>query len=162
MLKRTSDFDDWYLNLHPQLVSVVIATFGDHHLGAEAADEACVRAYERWSSVRAMSSPNGWAIRVALNVAKRRRRRRAMESRLLGRTRTCDAPGQGGELWHVVSALPERQRQAVALRHVVQLTEREIAEVMGISRGGVSSTLRAAYSALKLNLTDQESSSRNA
>lgn len=161
MLKNR-DFDEWYLSVHPQLVSVVVATFGDPHLGSESADEACVRAYERWSSVQAMSSPDGWAVRVALNIAKRKQRRGAMEQRLLGRSPTHEVEGPAGELWHVVSALPQRQRQAVALRHVAQLSEREIAEVMGISRGGVSSTLRAAYSALKLTLTDQESRTSDA
>lgn len=156
MLKRNSDFDEWYRTMHPQMVAVVVSSFGDPHLGTDAADEACVRACERWSTVREMSSPNGWAIRVALNVARRKQRRRAMERRLLGSPPPRDVDGPAGELWLVVAALPVRQREAVALRHVAQLTEAEIAEIMGITRGGVSSTLRAAYSALKVTLTEDE------
>lgn len=158
MLNIDRSFDEWYQAIHPQLIAVLVASFGDLGLARECADEACVRALEKWDSVREMSSPNGWAVRVALNVAKRRLRRRTIELRLLSRSVIGDVAGPAGELWHVVRQLPPRQRQAVALRHVTQMTEAEIADVMGISRGGVSSTLRAAYSALKLALNDEEGS----
>ena len=36
----------------------------------------------------------------------------------------------------------------VALRHVVHLTEAQVAAAMGVARGTVSATLRAAYAAL--------------
>lgn len=62
--------------------------------------------------------------------------------------------GPTGELWQLVRALPARQRTAVVLRHVADLTEPEIGEAMGISRGGVSSTLRAAHSSLRRQLAD--------
>jgi RNA polymerase sigma-70 factor (ECF subfamily) len=57
-------------------------------------------------------------------------------------------------MWDVVAGLPDRQRQAVVLRHVGQLREEEIAQAMGISRGTVSSTLRAAYKSLRIAIAD--------
>lgn len=149
-------FEAWYRALYPNLVASLGAVFGDRELAREAADEAVARAYERWPRVRDMSSPNGWAYQVALNEARRRRRRHVVERRLLSR-RGPDrvmADGPTDELWQLVRALPARQRTAVVLRHVADLTEPEIGEAMGISRGGVSSTLRAAHASLRRQLVD--------
>ena len=64
-------------------------------------------------------------------------------------------PAPAGEAWALVAALPERQRTAVVLRHVADLTEPEIARVMGITRGTVSSTLSDAHRALRAQLADE-------
>ncbi len=162
MLNIDRSFDTWYQAFHPQLTATLVASFGDVGVARDAADEACVRAFERWESVGDMASPNGWAVRVGMNVAKRRLRRRAVEMRILNRSAIDDVAGPAGELWYVVRDLPTRQRQAVALRHVTQMTEAEIADVMGISRGGVSSTLRAAYAALKIELTHEQGQASHA
>ena len=77
-----------------------------------------------------------------------------MEQRLLRGQRSESVDPPAGELWEIVEGLPPRQRQAVVLRHVGQLREVEIGGVMGISRGAVSSTLRAAYQSLRLALDD--------
>ncbi len=105
-----------------------------------------------------MASPSGWTYRVALNVVRRRARRRALERRLFGRPRREDVPGPAGELWLLVAELPLRQRTAVLLRHVGQNTEQEIAEVMGVARGTVSSALRTAYQRLAIAVTDDDAS----
>jgi RNA polymerase sigma factor (sigma-70 family) len=52
------------------------------------------------------------------------------------------------DLWSAVRDLSERQRTVVALRYVVDLKERDIAEVLGISRSTVSTTLRDAHTRL--------------
>lgn len=139
---------------HPRLVTALAAMFGDRDLAAESADEALVRAYERWRRVSSMDSPEGWTYRTGLNVARRILRRRSLEAALLRRERRepDPLPGPAGEIWDLVAVLPERQRQAVVLRHVGQLREREIAEVMGVARGTVSSTLRSAHESLRMEL----------
>ena len=151
-----AEFEAWYRAEHPRLVTLVTAVVGDAEIGREAVDEALARAFERWERVSEMSSPTGWTYRVALNAARRRARRRAMEERLLRRWIPHDVPGPTGEVWVVVAGLPLRQRTAVLLRHVGQLTEEEIADVMGVARGTVSSTLRAAYRRLGAELRDDD------
>ncbi len=148
-------FDAWYREVHPGLSASLAVGFGDPELASEAADEAIVRAFERWDRVSTMDSPGGWTYRVAVNVARRKRRRQTLERTLL-RDRRAPVPGPAGELWLLVADLPERQRIAVALRHVAALTEAEIGEAMGIARGTVSATLRHAYQSLKSQLDDQE------
>lgn len=147
------EFESWYVQLHPRLVTALAAATGEPDVSREAADEAVARAYERWPRVSRMDSPEGWTYRVAFNVARRRLRRRTFERRVLFRDPTVHETADGGELWHLVEELAPRQRRAVVLRHVGQLTEPEIASVMGVSRGTVSSTLRAAYRNLRVGIT---------
>lgn len=152
------DFEAWYRDLHPRLVTALVAGFGSADVARDAADEAIARAFARWDRVSSMASPGGWAYRVAFNVARRRLRRSSHERRLLAATRAEAVAGPAGELWSLVAELPERQRLAVVLRHVGHLPEAEIASMMKISRGGVSSTLRAAYRTLRMELDDETAS----
>ncbi len=48
------------------------------------------------------------------------------------------------EVWDAVGRLPRRQREAIPLRYLRDLGDREIAEVMAVSMGTVASTLHDA------------------
>ena len=146
----TVRFETWYRQHHPRLVASLAAVFADPEIARDAADEAIVRAFERWERVSVMASPEGWTYRVAINVARRRMRRLRVEQLIVQRFRSESAPPPAGELWHIVASLSERQRLAIVLRHIGHLQEAEIADAMGITRGGVSSTLRAAYRNLRI------------
>lgn len=147
------DFEGWYLREHPRVVSALAAITGRPSVAAEAADEAFVRACERWDHVRAMESPGGWVYQTALNDARRRLRRAGHERRLLGRL--AHDPAQGPwdpapehwspELWEALRSLPLREREAIALRYVADLSVAEVAEVMGISSGTAAWTLHSAH-----------------
>lgn len=153
MADPTVVFEDWYREVHADLASSLLVAFGDVELAKEAADEAIARAYERWARVSVMASPSGWTYRVAVNVARRRCRRRNLEDLITRRQRPQPpVPGPAGELWLLVEQLPERQRLAVAFRHVAGMTEVEVGRAMGISRGTVSATLRQAYQNLRRQL----------
>lgn len=148
------EFEKWYRELYPTLVGSLAGAFGDLELAREAADEAVVRAFEKWDRVASMASPAGWTYRVAFNFARRKRRREAIERQLYLRVDRAKAvvEGPSGEIWLEVARLPLRQRMAVVLRHVGGLSEPEIAKIMGISRGGVSTALRCAYSRMRANM----------
>jgi DNA-directed RNA polymerase specialized sigma24 family protein len=138
-------FEAWYEREHDRMIATLLLTTGDMELAVEGVDEACSRALERWSRVSTMESPSGWVYRVALNQASRLARRQNLEKRLFRKlVPKPDLPGPAGEIWELVESLPRRQRQVVMLRYVADLPEAEIAAVLEISRGTVSSTLRDA------------------
>jgi RNA polymerase sigma-70 factor (ECF subfamily) len=115
---------------------------GNFDLAHDAVDEAFTRAFARWDRVRKMDSPTGWTYRVALNALRRAQRRAALEGRLLARhVPVPDVPRPATGAWDLVRSLPLRQRTAVVLRYVADLTEVDIADAMGVTRGTVSSTL---------------------
>jgi RNA polymerase sigma-70 factor (ECF subfamily) len=142
-------FDGWYAREHPRLVTSLLLVTGDVHVAAECVDEAFARALEQWDRVSVMDSPAGWTYKVALHHARRSARRRSMERHLLFRhERPVDVPAPAGEIWLLLAQLPRRQREVVVLRHIADMTEADIGEVLGISRSTVSSTLADAHARL--------------
>jgi DNA-directed RNA polymerase specialized sigma24 family protein len=154
---EAGDFESWYRREYPRVLATLVLVLGHGDLAREAADEAFARALARWPSVSQMASPGGWTYRVALNLARRSARRAALEHRLLRGARPEDhsVPGPAVELWHVVGGLPRRQREVVVLRHLLDLREREIADVLGIRRSSVSQSLAAAHRTLRGWLSDE-------
>lgn len=59
------------------------------------------------------------------------------------------------ELWAAVADLPDRQREAIALRYVSGLTETEVAATMGVTDGSASATLSKARRRLAEVLRDE-------
>lgn len=132
-------FEEWYRLEHPRVVATMLLVTGDLALAADCADEAFARALQHWRRVSAMRSPAGWVFRVARNCSRRALRRASLERRLLLRTpRAAEVPAPAGEMWALVGCLPRRQREIVALRHVADMREAEVAEALGLSRSTVS------------------------
>jgi RNA polymerase sigma-70 factor, ECF subfamily len=152
------DFTTLYETERDGMARSLLVIGGDAEAARDAVAEAFSRAYERWPRVAAMDSPGGWVYRVALNDLRRRMRRRALESRLLGRERPrpIPPPDIDPELWDAVGALPGRQREAIVLRYVGDLTERDVAGVLGISEGAASAALVAARRRLAEQVTDRK------
>ena len=153
---EAGDFDGLYRGQHRRVVAVLVAVCGEPDLARDAADEAFARAYDRWDRVARMEAPAGWVYRVALNVLRRSLRRRALEMRLLHRQYLpAEDVVPHPEVWAAVRSLPVRQRTAIGLRFVADLAEADIAAVMGVSRGTVSSTLADARGRLAELLADE-------
>ena len=156
-VNATDTFEEWYRREHPRLVTSMLLVAGNIHLAQEAADEAFARALARWERVSVMASPNGWTYRVALNVLRRRGRRAARDRELLARGRPPEqVPAPAGEAWDVVRRLPPRQRTAVVLRYVADLTEEQVGAAMGVSRSTISSALADARRTLGRMLAEED------
>lgn len=153
-------FEDWYPAVHARLFAALVVVADDWDAARDATDEALTRALERWDRVSVMASPDGWAYTVGVNLLRRRRRRLARERATVVHVEEA-VPELSPEVWSVVRALPPRQREAVALRYVLDLTEPEVARVMGIAVGTASATLGAARAGLRDLLGDQERTARD-
>lgn len=154
-------FEDFYAAHRDRLIVTLSGSVRDLDLCASAVDEALVRAFARWSRIGRHPEPAGWVFVTARNIARKQLKRRhrhetfSLEDRAARGDRTLPIDPADGDVWRVVAQLPDRQREAVGLRHLLGLTERGIGEVMGISRGTVSSTLRDAYRSLGIALQDE-------
>ena len=143
------------------MVATVAAFCGQRDRAIDAVDEAFARAVSQRSRVEAMSSPEGWILTVAFNEVKRgitrsARRRRAEET--APAASWIEPHDPRFDLWTAVGDLPDKQRQAVALRYLADLSEPQIAEVMGVAVGTVSASLAAARRSLaaRLAIDDEE------
>jgi len=139
-------FETWYRATHPRVLAALVVTIGDVDMARDATSEAFTRALHHWSRVHAMESPEAWVHRVAINVVRRSRRRQLLEERLLRRQRLEPPPPPqvAPEVWDALAALPLRQRQAVALRYLLGMTQADVAAAMGVAPGTAAATLHAA------------------
>ena len=155
MMPTVTSFEEFYAETHRRVRASLVVAVGDKDVAFDAVDEAYARAFLAWDRVSQMDAPRAWVYRVALNVVRRRVRRRTLEQTLLRRVAPePELPPAAGEVWILVRDLPERQRLAVVLRYLGDLTEAQIAEVMGIKRGTVSRTLADAHRSLAGELRD--------
>ena len=145
-------FENFFGQERKRLVAALHNLTGDLDVSADAIDEAMARAYARWSRLENHPEPAGWVFVTARNIARRRLRRANRHPDAV----QAPVHQHNTELWMLVSALPDRQREAVVLRHVAGLTERSVGEAMGVTRGTVSSTLRDAYRKLETELGNDE------
>lgn len=148
-------FESWYRLAQPRVATSLAIALGDRDLASDVTDEAFVRVLQRWQRVSQFEHLTAYVYKVAFNLARRQLRRRAVAARLLPLVARAEQDPPTDELWMAISELSDRRRTAVVLRHVGQLTEPEIAEVMGITRGTVSRTLRAAYDQLRPDVNEK-------
>lgn len=123
----------------------VVANRGE---AEDIAQETMVRAYLRWSRVEHYVEP--WAVRVATNLALDNVRRRSRRFRVSVRSEPAPAVADERlDLARAIARLPKRQREAVALRYVADLSEADTAQAMGCSTGSVKQHASRGLTALR-------------
>jgi RNA polymerase sigma-70 factor, ECF subfamily len=147
-VKTDPRFEELYRAEFPSVFHTVYALCGDQDVSEEAAQEAFLRAFERWKRLREESWMMGWIITTAINVARRRLRRRAPVELALARSE----PEGAIDIWRAVGALPLREQQAVVLYYHLDLPTAEIATAMGCAESSVRVYLARARTALRARL----------
>jgi RNA polymerase sigma-70 factor (sigma-E family) len=155
------DFASFYVLAWPRLLRTTYAVTGDRQLAEDALQTAFAKAYSSWPRVARMAEPMAYVRRIAVNAAlaqgrKAFRRREATVGELPD---SATSPGQDqwlgqDEVWTAVRDLPPRQRAVVVLRYYEDLTEQQIADVLGCRPGTVKSQAAAALATLRTLLTD--------
>ena len=157
------DVSAFCARMRPRLIGALALHCGDIDVAEELAQEALVRVWDRWSSVRTTASPEGWTHRVAFNLAHSLYRRRAAERRARERAGRVAAaapePDQADALAvrAAVAALPPRQRTALVLRYFSDLSIADTAIAMRCAEGTVKSLTAQALAALRPKLALEES-----
>ncbi len=150
------DFDTWFRSSYrPVLSAVLVVCVGDTPRAEDATNEAFLDALEKWDRVAVMESPRAWVTKVAINKAKRwwLRRRRYIDP---VNVESLDVPVFDGaanhEIWEAVNRLSAKQRRAIAMRYIDDLTQADIASRLDVAPGTVSATLTQARSNLRAEL----------
>ena len=155
-------FEEYAGSAWPSLYRYAYLLTGNHADAEDLAQQTLVKAHRSWSRVQGAESPLAYLRRMLTNtyLSQRRPQRRRLEVLTDQPPEPGPAPASGIEdrltLWPHVKSLPPRQRAVVVLRYYEQLSEQEIAEVLGCSRGTVKSTAHHALTALRAAL-DTES-----
>ena len=144
-------FTAFYELRRAELHAAVAVTLGDHHLAADAVDEAFARAAERWSDVSRMERPAGWVYRVAVNWATSWRRkwsrRPTLPASALDRAHLDDLGSV--TIADGLAELPLVQRQMLVMRFVLGYSLPETAVALDVAEGTVKSGVHRARRQLR-------------
>lgn len=136
------EFREFFASQYARLCWLGLLLTGDQAEAEELAQEALARTWWRWA-VRRPNDPAAYARKVLVNRRRSLLRRAAVEARFLARTRTEPVPPPGDEqamvLWQAVQGLPPRQRAVLVLRFHEDLTEAEVARLLGLPIGTIKS-----------------------
>ncbi len=155
-----SEFEEFVAEHYSDVLRTVALASGDRARAEDAVQEAFLKAFRKWRSVRSMTKPEAWVLVVAIN-AERRSWRRApiVASRDVDGVSVRDHAGlvtTAVTVRDVLAQLTARQRTAVVLRYLADLPLAEIASALGCAEGTVKATLHQALSKLRIELADGE------
>lgn len=116
---------------------------------------ALVTTYARWSTLRDRGRAEAYARKVLVRQclrAGRRRWRGEIPSKLLPEAPAADpyaARDEADAVRRALATLPGDQRAVLVLRYYADLTEPDVADVLGVSLGTVKSRASRAIAALR-------------
>jgi RNA polymerase sigma-70 factor (ECF subfamily) len=150
-----------YDGCYRRMIGQLYAVTGDLGEAQDAVQEAFVRALAAPRRFGRVDNPEAWLRVVALNVARRRLRRRARLDRLLRRVPpgVGTVPGLSADHVAVVAALrrlPPVQAEAVALHHLADLPVAAVAELTGVAVSTVKARLSRGQARLAELLADAD------
>ena len=139
--------------------------------GADAEDatqDAFVKAYYALDRFRSAEPFRPWILRIVSNEARNRRRSAGRRERLALRVVERRGPGDAAPspdaaaiaeetrrtLVGALEMLPERDRDVIACRYLLELSEAETATTLGIRPGTVKSRLSRGLARLRLELPE--------
>jgi RNA polymerase sigma-70 factor (sigma-E family) len=160
---RTATTDDAITVLHREqyrsLVRLASLLLGDVGASEEVVQDAFVKLQLRWGGLRDISKAPAYLRSAVLNGARSRLRHKKVRERYDARRSASAADAASAESGamasedhrRVVAALrrlPDRQREALALKFYLDLSEAEIADSMGCSTGSVKTHVHRGIATL--------------
>jgi RNA polymerase sigma-70 factor (sigma-E family) len=125
---------------------------GDPGLAEDLAAEALARALARWPKIRSYEFLDAWVLRVVTNLAIAAFATRAPTPSDAVVAGPDDVAVLRVTLAQALRALPARQRDAVVLRYLVDMSEADVAQTLGVAPGTVKSHLHRAVTRLRTTL----------
>jgi RNA polymerase sigma-70 factor (sigma-E family) len=157
-----TDFESWLVAREPALQRLALLLSGDEHTAQDLVQTSLAKLYLAWDRLDDRDNLDAYARRILVNehrTAWRRpwRRREVVTDAPPDRAGpTIEYDGGREVVWEFVASLPPRQRAVIVLRYYEQLTEAEIADVLGVSPGTVKSQASRAIAALRTRLPEEQ------
>ena len=144
------ELSDLYRRQGEAMVRFARLLTGSDAVAQEVVQDAFLKMHQRGE---APENPDGYLRTTVANLSKSHLRRLRLERRLPAPDRfTFDDP-EIDETWAAVCRLPFRQRSVLALRFYSDLSEAEIARVLGCRPGTVKSSLSRGLAKLREELS---------
>lgn len=150
-----------------QLVRLSVLLVRDVGTAEEVVQDAFVAVHARWSRLRDPDKALAYLRQAVVNRSRSVLRHRGVVERHVRREAGAAALAEPGAdeasltaarrraVLEALGRLPRRQREVLALRYYLDLSEAEIASTLGISRGAVKSHASRGATSLRSLLEDQ-------
>lgn len=153
-----------YLRHGPEALRLAYLLTGDRDLSEDLAQEAFVRVARRLTGIRKSDSFQWYLRRTVVNLANSHLRRRRVERahvKKLVSSAAVAGPSNPDVVTRqavrsAIEQLPARQRTVVVLRYYEDLTDQQIASLLGWPVGSVKSALHRAAATLRQHLGQEE------
>ena len=159
---RDAEFEEYMAARQPSLLRTAYLLTGDRHSAEDLVQTSLAKLYLAWDKVQRREMVDGYVRRIMVNEHNslwRRawKRKEVPTDAVPDRAGVVDTPDDGtsAALWEFVQTLPRKQRAVVVLRFYEDLSEAEVAELMGISVGTVKSQSSRALAALRARVGTQ-------
>lgn len=144
-----ADFDEFFATEYRGLVAMLTALTGNRMVAEDLAQEAMVKAHQRWARISRYDKPAAWLRRVAINLAHNNRARKRSEQRAMARLAgerpawevRLGVDDGGDEFWALVRRLPRRQAAAMTLHYLEDRPVAEVATILDCAEGTAKSLL---------------------
>ncbi len=151
------DFDQFVATHVDDLLRTAYLIVWDEAEAEDLVQECLLKVARRWSRVRRMEQPRAYARRILVNLAVdgtrgRARRRSELQPWAAANSVAVDplaALDTRAELLQALSQLAARQRAVLVLRYFNDLTEAQVAEVLGCPPGTVKSSASRGLARLR-------------
>ncbi|MGW3075684.1 SigE family RNA polymerase sigma factor [Kitasatospora sp. NPDC001132] len=142
------DFEAFAATRWRRLVRTAYLLTGDHHEAEDVVQATFAKVFRNWSRISRLDEPDAYVHRALVNNNLSRHRRRRVRQLLVpvlpDRASTAGSGGhreveERSVLLQALAELPQRQRAVVVLRYWEDMSERQVADVLGCSPGNVKS-----------------------
>ena len=152
-----ADFDKFVAAHVDDLLRTAYLIVWDEGEAEDLVQECLLKVARRWPRVRRMEHPQAYARRILVNLALDGARRRAQRRRelepgtppILSAIDPLQTIETRAELLQALGQLHERQRAVLVLRYFSDLTEAQVADVLGCSPGTVKSSASRGLARLR-------------
>lgn len=152
----TDRFEEFYAEHRDGVLRAVFVSTGQLHAAEDAVSDAFTKALLHWKHLQDHPAKVAWVTRTALN-SFRSSWRRGHRTPAPGPRDGIDLPAEpmDARLFEAVLRLPERQRQVVGLRLLLDLSTADTASVLDIAPGTVTAHLSRALSSLRADMYEE-------
>jgi RNA polymerase sigma-70 factor (sigma-E family) len=148
-MRTSDDFEAAFDEMLGRAYRHALRLVGNRTLAEDLAAEALARTFARWGRVGSLEYRDAWIMRVVTNLAIDAYAKHNIPPADTGPLGLEDAAVLRVTLAQALRALPARQRDAVVLRYLVDLSEADTADALGVARGTVKSHLNRAVRQLR-------------
>ena len=143
---KLASFDDLYRAEYGPMVRLARGLVDTQEIAEEIVQDAFAKVFDRWSR---LDRPGAYLRTAVVNGSRSELRKREVRRRIGLRPLLMPSPGEKDYLLDALNQLSPTQKTALVLKFYADMTEKEIAQAMGVRPGTVKSATSRGLAELR-------------